>query len=282
VVTLPEGEDPDTFVRAKGRDAIEQEIGKAMDVFERKLQLLRRGGWFDDLHKRREAIDRLLPTIRATTDPLLRDMYIGQASEVSRVDRKVLESEVSNGEGARGARGSVRRPVEEPAPPTPPSVERGSATVRIRPRGSSPRVQGAGLSAERDLIAAMVRSSAALERVLERLSPDDFRAPLHREIFSTIRTAGQADDLEALSDKLTPDAVALLDELTTTSEALKDLDQTVEHSLVRLEERRLQERNREIDRLMRLAAEPEKLGLIAEKMDNTLQLRELHDVRHKQ
>ena len=32
-------------------------------------------GWFEDVEHRREALDRLLPTIRAATDPITRDLY---------------------------------------------------------------------------------------------------------------------------------------------------------------------------------------------------------------
>ena len=81
VVTLPDGEDPDTFVDSHGRAALETHIDGAVDVFDRKVQILERQGWFADLHKRRRAIDRLLPTIRATADLVTRDMYIARASE---------------------------------------------------------------------------------------------------------------------------------------------------------------------------------------------------------
>ncbi len=86
VVSLPEGEDPDTFVQKQGAEALERQMDGAIDVFERKVQLLQRGGWFADLHRRRKAIDRLLPTLRAVSDPLTRDMYVGRAAGVGSVE----------------------------------------------------------------------------------------------------------------------------------------------------------------------------------------------------
>ncbi len=97
VVSLPEGEDPDSFVRKRGADALERQLKDAIDVFERKVQLLERGGWFADLTRRRAAIDRLLPTIRVTRDPVMRDIYLGRASQVSQVGRDVLEREAVEG-----------------------------------------------------------------------------------------------------------------------------------------------------------------------------------------
>ena len=78
VVTLPEGEDPDTFVKANGAAALMERLRDAIDVFERKIQLLERAGMFAELHKKRRALDRLWPSVRATSDAIMRDQ-IGRA-----------------------------------------------------------------------------------------------------------------------------------------------------------------------------------------------------------
>ncbi|NUQ13627.1 MAG: DNA primase, partial [Gemmatimonadaceae bacterium] len=83
VVTLPPGEDPDTFARSAGREGVERQLAQAVDVIERKVQLLERGGWFADLHRRRQAVDHLLPTIRATADAVTRDLYLARVAEAT-------------------------------------------------------------------------------------------------------------------------------------------------------------------------------------------------------
>ena len=45
VVTLPDGEDPDTFVLRHGREKLEAQLADAIDVFERKVQILQRRGF---------------------------------------------------------------------------------------------------------------------------------------------------------------------------------------------------------------------------------------------
>jgi hypothetical protein len=52
-------------------------------------------GWFGELQKKRRALDRLLPTIRATSDQIMRDLYVTRASEVTGVDRSILLNELS-------------------------------------------------------------------------------------------------------------------------------------------------------------------------------------------
>src|SRR3982074_2485352 len=65
VVTLPDGEDPQPFVKAHGAPALTARLRDAIDVFERKIQLLERAGMFSELHKKRRALARLLPPVRA-------------------------------------------------------------------------------------------------------------------------------------------------------------------------------------------------------------------------
>src|SRR5690242_16755067 len=44
VVSLPEGEDPDSFVASEGAEGLEREIAHSIDIFDRKVQILQRGG----------------------------------------------------------------------------------------------------------------------------------------------------------------------------------------------------------------------------------------------
>jgi DNA primase len=92
-VSLPDGEDPDSFVRQQGRAAMETQLGQAIDLFDRQVQLLERRGWFADLRQRRNAIDKLLPTIRAARAPLTRDLYLARLSAVTQLDKATLAAE---------------------------------------------------------------------------------------------------------------------------------------------------------------------------------------------
>ncbi|MDQ6925527.1 MAG: hypothetical protein M3154_04740, partial [Candidatus Eremiobacteraeota bacterium] len=92
--SLPGGEDPDTFVRAHGRDALEAALAQGLDLLDWQLVFLQRKAYFADLHRTRRAIDKLLPTVRAASDPVTRDLYIAKLAEVTRLDRDVLQREV--------------------------------------------------------------------------------------------------------------------------------------------------------------------------------------------
>ncbi len=88
VITLPPGEDPDTLVARKGGDAFRELMAQAVDVFDRKLQLLERKDMFKDTKAKRRALDRLLPTIRAASDPVTRGLYVARRKCWSRKRRR--------------------------------------------------------------------------------------------------------------------------------------------------------------------------------------------------
>ena len=111
------------------RAALEAQLAASIDVFERKIQLLERGGWFADLRKKRQALDRLLPTLRATSDPLTRDMYLGHART-----RRASRASCSSASSARrraARRGGRPRWL---APRTPRSAGRATRQPRAAAR----------------------------------------------------------------------------------------------------------------------------------------------------
>jgi DNA primase len=276
VVTLPEGEDPDTFVDTHGRAALESHIDAAVDVFDRKVQILERQGWFADLHRRRRAIDRLLPTIRNTADPLTRDMYIARASEASGVDRAVLAREAdATPRGARSRTGP--QPI---VPPTPAELEqqlRMGERRQIRDPRVAPRTVTAVRlqSAERAIVRAMLLAPGRIESIGERIGGDSFRAPAYREIFEALLRLGEAATPQALADEMSEDAVVVLQTLLEGDPAeMEPLDITIAASLDALRRRDLEDRNAEIDRELAVArSEDEKNALTREKWANANEMR---------
>ncbi len=270
VVSLPEGEDPDTFVRMHGPEALERQISQSLDVFERKIQLLQRGGWFADLHRRRRAIDLLLPTIRATEDQVTRDLYLGRAAEASGVDRAVLGKEVAEGRG-HGRRGSPRAAEPMGLPPARPAVP-----GRSQSGGAASGVRAlAHTSAERELVRVMLSVRSTVEQIGERIGPDQFRDARYREIFELLLQLGPEATNEEVAAALSPESTQEVDELLADPEAVRNIEKVVHDCLAGLELRSLRERNAEIQRLLGAATADEKNTLVAEKQANSDEIRRL-------
>jgi len=151
-----------------------------------------------------------------------------------------------------------------------------------RPRPRAARATGRGASAERELVRVMLVQRSAVERVAERVGPAEFRDPYFREIYEALSEADHDASIEEIAQMLEADTVPVLQDLLTGVDAVQDVDRIVSDCISRLEERNLEERNAEIQRLMTAATDTEKNRLVQEKQENReeiLRLRQGRDLR---
>ena len=280
VVTLPGDEDPDSFVQTRGGDALNALLAQGIDLFERQIQLLERAGYFADLHKKRTAVDKLLPTLRATRDPVTRDIYVGRLAEVSGVSTETLVREMQErpprgssphpeeGEGEGGEGGpaweEVPSPNEQSAPRTEPWVPQ--RKWRGRPRGPEWAVTNAPLKAgrtsevrfERDLLRLVLVHRPYIDRVLGEYGPEAWRDGVAAAVFGTLRDIGPDATMEELANALEPEAVELAQRLIQETAAVSDAEDTFGWGIVQFRLRELEERKTELLRTMQAADGDEK------------------------
>ena len=182
VATMPAGEDPDSLVRARGADALRRYLDDAIDVMDRKLQLLERKGLFTGISGTRRAIDALMPTVRAAKDEVLRGVYLKRISDRTGVPVDTLAREAA--EGIRVEAESERRRTETAArrPPEPRPGRRPPPELRLR------------MGAERNLLMMMFHAERWVEECAKFVSPDDFEDPDYRRLFrGLMETEGRRD-----------------------------------------------------------------------------------------
>jgi len=266
VVTLPPGEDPDSYAKEHGSAGLESQLSSAIDVFERKIQILDRAGWFGELQKKRRALDRLLPTIRATSDEIMRDLYVGRASEVTGVGREILARELAQGGTAATSRVVVTemRPSEALPPQRPAIRGRGDRREPNRDRGTS---------AERELVWAMLQQRSRVESIAERIGPDSFRHPRYRAIFLALLDAGEEAPFADLANSLDPESLEDAQDLLSEGEESKDAQRTIDDSITKLHVRDMEDRLAEIERLLPLGNADEIAQLQDEKQKLVVQMR---------
>ncbi len=309
VVTLPDGDDPDTFVRKHGRGGLETLLAQAIDLFDRQVQVLERLGWFANLRKQRLAIDKLLPTIRAARDPLTRELYLARLADVSHLDKNMLASEADEPPTtSRTARGAVARDDGDPGPSVEASSELGSdrapdaasapspyanAQARNAWKGKRGRVTGPEWQAtnvpprprkdqpvERTLLRAMLIDRSLVERVAERHGSDVFRDLSYRAVFQALLSAGHDDDLEFIAEGLSAQPLQALRDLTNTAEGnATEAALDISMSLARLNARPLEARMDEILAEMSRATVERQNELMRERMELDRELRLLLPIR---
>lgn len=162
VATLPDGEDPDSVARSGGAAAIKEFVGQAVDVLDRKVAILQERDYFSSIEKKRGALDRLLPTVRATKDPALRDMYLAKVSELTGVAPATLAKEA----GPPGTAPAAARPRPR------------------RARRAVDRLDGRG--PERMLLLLLLRDRSWIDRAAETVAAADLEDRACRAIFERL------------------------------------------------------------------------------------------------
>lgn len=263
VVTLPPGEDPDTVVREHGPQAVREYLGQAVDVLDRKLQILEERDYFSSIERVRGAVDRLLPTLRAARDPALRDIYVARVAEKTGVRRETLEAELEKADAAPVVR-SRSRPRPDPAIP--------------HPAGS--------MGAERKLLLLLVQFRDYLDRAAEQLGPEDFTDPAMREVFRALL----ADpELTHPLPGMDPVAAERLEELLGAGERLSEAAKVFEDSIAQIKKVPLARRADDLREAIRSEADADrKEALVRELAGVVKELRDLNRtdwrpaLRHRQ
>ena len=252
VVSLPPGEDPDSLIRKEGPDVVRGLMDDAVDVLERKLQILRREGYLDRVEGRRRAVDGLLSTLRAVSDAALRDIYVDRAVEGIGIRRDTLVHEIAR----------VRRP-----PP-----RRSRPVSEGREPAADPRSES---RTERQFLLLLVRDPSLARRALRiGLSPEHLRDDAGREIFKILSAAADEGLDEADVSSASEAARERWNVLRGAGREIPDPDAVFEAAATRLLYRGHRERMREIDRELELADSAQQRRLLSEKEDLARELRD--------
>jgi DNA primase len=216
---------------------------------------------FGELQKKRRALDRLFPTLRATSDEIMRDLYLSRASEASGVAREVLVREMG---GKTAPTASVSS-----APPAP----RINPAVRARRGERRAQHSERGDSAERELIRAILLNRSRLEQIAEKLGEKSLRDPQYRAIYRALMAAGPDSTIDEVTANLDEETIATVEDLLAEGSIMMDPERTISDSFATLRARDLDRRAQELDRIIPLADGAQKDKLIAEMVEVSKELK---------
>jgi DNA primase len=250
VVTFPDGEDPDSVLRDEGPEALRGYLADAVDVLERKLQILERQGYLDTIEGRRRAVDGLLSTLRSVQDPALLDIYLGRTAERTGVRRDTLVGEVARARMTpRKRHATATRPGSEEQSPFDEQDSRNAAI-------------------ERTLLLLLARDRGLIDAAVESgLEEQHFRDDALRCIYVSLLQAGDGEP--ALDENVIDIWRALVSDEMEVVHPREAFDETVRRMVHRAKLDRLAQ----IDREMELADEDQARRLLVEKEGVARELR---------
>ena len=216
VLDLPEGEDPDSLLRANKRLVFEQAMDNAMPLVQYRLESLIRKADTGTEPGRLALFKKALPVLASVPSVIEREQYVKRLAPFHpQFSAGAVYAEEHIRQDVAGYQsGRMGHAPSYPAPAPPP-----------RPLSAPPRV--AAEQAERQLLRALVAGEPALaETVLSRLTPEEFWTERGRALASCLYAAYAADfepDMRAvladLESRDAPLANALTDLLMDDDEA---------------------------------------------------------------
>ena len=231
VAVLPAGDDPDTFVRARGAEAYRAEIERSRPYLDFLLDRVAAEYDFTNADHRREFVTRMLGVAARIPEATTRDQFADRLAHRARIGEEVVRAEIRK---AAVARKTVVAPRTLP----------GSGEWKL---------------AERQLVAALFSRPAEALRALAELGEDDLEGLASAEVLRAARALGpSADDAVPglLLERLNEQQVAMVTRIATRAEAAATPAECVRTLRVLRYERERARVQREIDRLQEAGGGP--------------------------
>jgi DNA primase len=174
VVSLPEGIDPDTFVRTHGADRFKGIINRAENIFDYKMNLLKSRNNCKEIEGKVAIVSEMLITVNKFNNAVLKSEYIKRLSE----ELDVKESDLL--EELRKIKNDVPRPQI--------NKTKEKKEIKINPT-------------EKLLIQLMLEEASLVEYIRQRFEPADFQDEITSKIVSTmfeLSGQGKTIDLRAI------------------------------------------------------------------------------------
>lgn len=202
VIVIPDGKDPDEFIKKNGPDRFRGLIEGAVSDVEYKLLMAAKDIDLEADDGKLKYLSVAAEIIAGQSDIMTRDIYIGRLSDKYGVSRTALETKVKELRKSY-IKASQRKEVADIIRPK-------FAKDDVNPER---RISVKGTSAEETLIAVLLQHPDFYKIALEKLPPENFITNLNRRIYSIIvetLESGRGLDISVFSQKLLPAELGFL------------------------------------------------------------------------
>ena len=185
VVVLPEGMDPDDFIRENGQSGFQKKVNTALTYVDFKVYILKDQYDIEESKGKIDFTREVARIIRDMKSPVEQDVYIEKIASQTGVSREAIEHEV------RGGQKTQKRYKE-----------------RIRFEPTITKLPPAHLKAEMDLIGFILMDREYFERISSRIHYEDFQDMDCRFCYRIISDSYEKSDTidkEALREELSQD-----------------------------------------------------------------------------
>jgi len=192
IATLPDKDDPDSFIRRHGADGFRELLKKAVSFLDFKASMFQAEGLLETPEGKARALRSIVGTIAKVGDELKRSFYVQFLAEKYGIYQSVLFRELERMMAQERRHPRSAQPQARPAVTARPEVHRGFPEAD---RGLLP-------AAERDLLRVTLEQGEAMANyVFSHIDPEDLQHPAVRQVFGHLKGRGGADwDLHTVMD----------------------------------------------------------------------------------
>lgn len=214
VVVVPDGKDPDEYIKKNGKERFAALLEGAVSDMEYKLLTAAKDIDLNSEDGRLKYLAAAAEIIAATDDIMTRDIYIGRLSEKYGVSRTALTTRV-NELRKRNSRQKQKKEISDIIRPK-------FTKDDINPER---RKSVKGTAAEETLIAVLLKNPDFYKIALDKLPPEKMLTSLNRRIYETIISVlehGGSLDISTFAEKLLPAEIGYLVSLQNSEKAGKN------------------------------------------------------------
>jgi DNA primase len=172
VLLLPEGEDPDSFVKKNGASSFFALLKTAKDYFDFKVERLTHTYGGDSISQQTRIVSELIDSLVTHKDALKRNFYINLIAQKYGLQENTLLSELNKKRKIISSRESIR--IDEPE-------------KEKHPKYTSITLTGAW-NAEKDVLNILINHLSEVKRfIFEILEEDDFLNQVFKDVFKLIK-----------------------------------------------------------------------------------------------
>lgn len=214
VVVIPDGKDPDEYIKKNGKERFAALLEGAVSDMEYKLLTAAKDIDLNSEDGRLKYLAAAAEIIAATDDIMTRDIYIGRLSEKYGVSRTALTTRV-NELRKRNSRQKQKKEISDIIRPK-------FTKDDINPER---RKSVKGTAAEETLIAVLLKNPDFYKIAADKLPPEKMLTSLNRRIYETIISVlehGGSLDISTFAEKLLPAEIGYLVSLQNSEKAGKN------------------------------------------------------------
>ena len=185
LVTLPDGEDPDSFINKYGADEFNSKINHAQNFLEYQSHQYELDGAFEDPTKQTAAIRELVKSAALVDDELKRQLLLKTIAKKFNLREKLLEKELDKFLSLNKQRENIagQRSKRIKIPETPRTIE---STNDI---ASSNQI-------EKDIIELLLEGKhEIIELIFDHIHPDEIKTGKFREVMTIVEECYKTGDI---------------------------------------------------------------------------------------